>query len=128
VLVTDDSRAVDAHGQVVALREGGLATSSTTVRRWRAGQVEAHHIVDPRTGAPAEECWRTVSVAAPSCVRANTAATAAVVLGSHAPRWLAGQGLTARLVRPNGTVETIGAWPAEAVAGNNAPMHAGSRS
>ena len=51
-------------GPDVALATGGLATSSTTVRRWRAGGAELHHIVDPRTGLPAAEVWRTVTVAA----------------------------------------------------------------
>lgn len=111
VLVTDDSRAADAHGQVVALRDGGLATSSTTVRRWRAGGIDVHHIVDPRTGAPAPACWRTVTVAAPTCIEANTAATAAIVLGPQAPQWLDERGVHARLVRPDGTIETTGAWP-----------------
>ncbi|HZU20917.1 MAG TPA: FAD:protein FMN transferase [Gaiellaceae bacterium] len=112
VLVTDDSRAGAAEGQVVALHQGGLATSSTTVRRWRAGRTEVHHIVDPRTGASAEACWRTVSVAAPTCVEANTAATAAVVLGPQALRWLEQRRLPARLVRLDGTVATTGGWPA----------------
>lgn len=111
VLVTDDSRAAGGQGQVVALCEGALATSSTAVRRWRRGLVEVHHIVDPRTGAPAPECWRTVSVAAPSCVRANSAATAAIVLGPAAPRWLEERGLSSRLVRTDGSVETTGDWP-----------------
>ncbi len=111
VLVTDDSRAAVADGQVIAIRGGGLATSSTTVRRWRAGGVEHHHIIDPRTGAPAAESWRTVSVAAPTCLEANTFATAAVVLGSDAPRWLMQHRIAARLVRADGAVETVGSWP-----------------
>ena len=66
ILVTDDHRSdIDAEGQTIALAGGGLATSSTTVRRWRAGEADVHHIVDPRSGAPADEVWRTVSVAAP---------------------------------------------------------------
>jgi thiamine biosynthesis lipoprotein len=53
VLVTDDHRTPAAgEGQTVSISSGGLATSSTTVRRWRAGGAEHHHIVDPRTGRP----------------------------------------------------------------------------
>ncbi len=111
VLVTDDHRAPEARGQVVAIRDGGLATSSTTVRRWRAGSVELHHIVHPRTGAPVPETWRTVSVAAASCVDANTAATAAIVLGDAAPSWLESLGLAARLVRWDGDVIVVSGWP-----------------
>ena len=63
--IADDHRAgPDAPGPVVAIRDGGLATSSTAVRRWRAAGAERHHIVDPRTGLPAPEVWRTVTVAA----------------------------------------------------------------
>src|SRR5580704_12385199 len=53
---------------VVAIQAGGLATSSTTARRWRRGGDVLHHILDPRTGLPAPVHWRTVSVAAASCV------------------------------------------------------------
>jgi thiamine biosynthesis lipoprotein len=111
VLVTDDHRAPDARGQLVAIRDGGLATSSTTVRRWRVGSVELHHIVHPSTGAPVAETWRTVSVAAASCVDANTAATGSIVLGDTAPSWLESLGLAARLVRWDGDVITVAGWP-----------------
>ncbi len=80
-------------GQTIALAGGGLATSSTTVRRWRSGDVEVHHIVDPRSGIPASEVWRTVSVAAADCVQANSASTAAIVRGEGAVAWLERAGL-----------------------------------
>lgn len=100
----------------VALTAGGLATSSTTQRRWRSGGAELHHIFDPRIGRPAPVVWRTVSVAAPTCVRANTASTAAIILGAEAPAWLAARGLPARLVHRDGTVVGTGGWRVEAVA------------
>ena len=98
---------------VVAIREGGLATSSTTARRWRRGGDVLHHILDPRTGLPAPEHWRTVSVAAASCADANTASTAAIIRGPQALDWLSNLGLPARLVDKGGTVRTVGGWPAE---------------
>jgi thiamine biosynthesis lipoprotein ApbE len=101
---------------VVAIQGGGLATSSTTARRWRRGGDVLHHILDPRTGLPAPPCWRTVSVAAATCVDANTASTAAIIRGRRAPGWLAGLGLPARLVEEDGTVHTVGGWPAEPLA------------
>ncbi len=110
--VGDDHR-VARGGQTVAIHGGALATSSTTVRRWIAGGVSVHHIVDPRTGAPAPEYWQTVSVTAPTCVEANAAATAAVVLGMRAVPWLSARSLPARLARRDGVVETIGGWPDE---------------
>jgi len=101
----------DAPGQTVALDGGALATSSTTVRCWRRGGDEVHHVIDPRTGGPALEAWRTVSVAAATCVDANTASTAAIVRGDRAASWLEQMGLPARLVRPDGTVVRVGGWP-----------------
>lgn len=98
---------------VVAIRDGGLATSSTAARRWKRGGDVLHHILDPRTAMPAARVWRTVSVAAASCADANTAATAAVIRGRQAPAWLAGLNLPARLVEPDGTVHTVAGWPAE---------------
>jgi thiamine biosynthesis lipoprotein len=117
VRVTDDHAAgPDAPGQTVAITEGGLATSSITVRAWRSGGQPVHHIIDPATGDPARTCWRTVSVAAGTCVDANTASTAAIIRAEEAPGWLAGAGLPARLVRPDGTAVTTAGWPAEPAA------------
>jgi thiamine biosynthesis lipoprotein len=113
VLVTDDSRGTGGEGQVVEIRGGGLATSSTTVRRWVAGDVELHHVVDPATGVPAAEHWRTVSVAAGSCLAANVAATAAIVLGERAASWLDARRVAARLVRADGGVVAVGGWPCD---------------
>ncbi len=111
VLVTEDHRRPDGAGETIGLHEGGLATSSTTVRRWRAGEARVHHVIDPRRGVPAAEVWRTVSVAAASCVDANIASTAAIVRGRAAPAWLESAGLPARLVAGDGSVLRVGRWP-----------------
>ena len=74
-----------------------------------------HHILDPRTGLPAEPVWRTVSVAAGSCADANAASTAAVIRGRRALGWLAQLGLPARLVDATGVVFTAGGWPDDPV-------------
>jgi thiamine biosynthesis lipoprotein len=103
-------------GQQVVVTHGGLATSTTTIRRWRRGGAALHHIVDPRTGAPATGPWRTVTVHAASALAANTASTAAIVRGADAPQWLAARGLAARLVATDGTVALVGGWPAPALA------------
>ncbi len=96
---------------VITLDRGGLATSSTQVRRWTRGGVRRHHLLDPRTGQPAAEVWRTVTATGPTCAAANAATTAAVVLGHQAPDWLESRGVTARLVGADGEVRTTGAWP-----------------
>ena len=112
IRASDDHAApADAPGQTVSIASGGLATSGTTVRRWRRGGVEVHHLIDPASGQPAGPTWRTVSVAAANCVDANTASTAAVILGLAAPEWLAARGLPARLVATDGTVNRVAGWP-----------------
>ena len=113
-LADDHAAPLDAPGPAVSVHSGGLASSGTTVRRWATAGGELHHIVDPRTGRPTNSPWRTVTVAAASCVDANTASTAALVLGDDAPAWLDERGLPSRLVRLDGSVACVGAWPAEA--------------
>jgi FAD:protein FMN transferase len=114
VRVTDDHRSdQSAPGQTVTIESGGLATSSTTVRRWSHGARTMHHVIDPDTGAPVRGSWRTVSVAAASCADANTAATASLVRACAASAWLDQLGLPARLVDPQGNVTTVGGWPAD---------------
>jgi thiamine biosynthesis lipoprotein len=113
VRVTDSHRAgPDGAGQGLTIASGGLSTSSTTVRRWRRRGCDAHHIIDPRTGTPAAEHWRTVSVAAATCVDANIAGTAAIVLGPAAVEWLQERGLPARLVSASGAERFTAGWPA----------------
>jgi thiamine biosynthesis lipoprotein len=80
------------------------------VRRWRRSGESLHHLVDPKTGMPAAGRWRTVSVAAATCVDANIATTAAIIRGDAAPEWLAGFGLPARLVGTDGTVVRVAGW------------------
>ena len=96
---------------LIAIRDGGLATSSTAARRWQRGGDVLHHILDPRTGLPAEPVWRTVSVAAGSCADANAASTAAVIRGRRALGWLTRLGLPSRLVDATGAVFTVAGWP-----------------
>jgi thiamine biosynthesis lipoprotein len=84
------------------------------VRRWSRGGRELHHILDPATGAPVRERWRTVSVAAATCVDANIAGTTAIIRGDGACNWLEAAGLPARLVSAGGDVTRIGGWPADA--------------
>jgi thiamine biosynthesis lipoprotein len=120
--VSDDHRSDDtAPGQTVTIDQGALATSGTTVRRGPGGL--GHHIIDPRTWRSADGPWRTASVTAATCVDANTASTAAIILGDEAPDWLEAQGLSARLVSYTGQVLCVGGWPM----GADMPALVGSR-
>jgi thiamine biosynthesis lipoprotein len=114
LLIADNHAAGrDGDGPQILVRSGGVATSGTTARRWRRGEVELHHLIDPATGRPAAEHWRTASVAAASCVDANVASTAAIVMGAGAPAWLEGRRLPARLVTRDGAVVRVAGWPEE---------------
>ncbi len=106
----------DQVDQVVVIRHGGLASSSTAVRRWTAGTRQVHHIVDPRTGDCAEPYWTLVSAVGATCVEANAATTAALVWGEPAPRHLASFGQAMRLVRHDGHLVHLNGWPEAAAA------------
>ncbi len=97
----------------VSIESGGLATSGVGRRHWTVDGRPAHHLIDPATGRPVDSPWRTVSVAAGSCVDANTAATAAMIMGAGAVAWLGDQGLPSRLVGTDGAVLTVAGWPAD---------------
>jgi thiamine biosynthesis lipoprotein len=87
------------------LTKGSLATSGVDYRRWRVNGREAHHLIDPRTGSPAQTDLLTASVLACRATEAEAWATAALVAGSE-------QGLTllteaeiaAVLVRTDGQI------------------------
>ncbi len=112
IRVTDRHDApAEAPGTTIGLGSGGLATSGITARRWSRGGRELHHVINPETGWPARAVWRTASVAAPSCVDANVASTAAIILGADAGDWLEVRGLPARLVATDGSVTRLGGWP-----------------
>lgn len=99
--------------QVVTSTGQAIATSSTQRRVWQADDGPRHHIVDPRTGRTAPAVWAQVSCAAASCLEANAASTAAVVLGADAPEWLTRQGVPARLDGLDGRVVATPGWPGD---------------
>ena len=109
--LADVSGAAEA-SETVAITSGGLATSGIMSRWWRVGHHVVHHIVDPSTGLPPARAWRTITVAAASCVDANAASTAAMVKGPGAEEWLAALNLPARLVALDGSVVRVAGWPA----------------
>jgi thiamine biosynthesis lipoprotein len=114
IRVTDDHRSdASAPGQWITLLSGGLATSSTTARRWRTNEGVVHHLVDPSTGGPVRSHWRTVSVAAATCLDANIASTASIIRGETAADWLSELGLPSRLVSMDGAVRHLAGWPTD---------------
>jgi thiamine biosynthesis lipoprotein len=62
----------------VSISEGALATSSTLVRSWGAG---LHHLIDPRTGAPADGDVVQATVWAETCAEAEVRSKWALLEG-----------------------------------------------
>lgn len=61
----------------------GVATSGTDYRRWKQGGRLYHHILDPRTGQPAQTDLITATVIAPTALQAEMAAKTVLILGSQ---------------------------------------------
>jgi thiamine biosynthesis lipoprotein len=110
-IAVNSSAGADDVDQVVAIRRGGLASSSTEVRTWQMGNEQVHHIVDPTTGRSSASYWKLVSATGDSCVDANALSTAAVVWGDEALDRLRPFGQAVRLLRHDGQVFTLGCWP-----------------
>ncbi len=80
-------------GWAVGLTSGGVATSTTTRRRWRTTDgTEAHHLIDPTTGCPSSTTVRSATVVAADAATAEVLAKvvllapwdeAEVILGAH---------------------------------------------
>jgi thiamine biosynthesis lipoprotein len=78
-----DPFAGDRQIELLAITAGGVATSGRDYRRWRIGDKWQHHILDPRTGEPADTDVLSATVVGPSTMQAEVAAKAALILGSH---------------------------------------------
>lgn len=91
---------------LLALRRGAVATSGRDVKRWRQGGIDRHHILDPRTGQPADTDVFSATVIGPAAVVAEAAAKAVLILGSRAGlAWLdARPQLAGLVVLENGQV------------------------
>ena len=75
-----DPRAAGRVLGTLELRGGGVATSGRDTRRFGPGG-RLHHLIDPRTGAPANAGPLAVTVVAPSAAEAEIQATALAVMG-----------------------------------------------
>ena len=66
---------------VLELDEGAVATSGRDRRRWSAGGQDAHHLIDPATGRPAEGDLLRVTTVAATGMEAEVLATALFLAG-----------------------------------------------
>jgi len=93
------------------LQEQAIATSTTARRRWMRGNRWLHHLIDPRSGTPAESDVAQATVLAPTAVEADVCAKTALILGRDAGlRWLDQRGCAGTLVTTDGTVSGS-RWP-----------------
>ena len=60
---------------------GAVATSAMTKRVWKQGDIQRHHLIDPRTGEPAVTDWLSVTVIAPHAYEAEVFAKALLIGG-----------------------------------------------
>lgn len=105
IAVADPFKA-DADLDLLTVAQGGLATSGRDYRRWQRGGKWQHHIIDPRTGAPAETDVLTATVVAPTTAEAEVAAKVTLILGSlKGLQWIeARHELAGLLVLENGQI------------------------
>jgi FAD:protein FMN transferase len=98
----------------IPLHHGAIATSGIAHRHWQQGNILRHHILDPRTGLPAESDLWSVTVVADRCEQAEVAAKVAFILGSkNGAEFLHKHRIAGLLVHTDGTWETVEPWPVD---------------
>ena len=96
----------------IPLHHGAIATSGIAHRHWQQGNILRHHILDPRTGLPAQSDLWSVTVVADRCEQAEVAAKVAFILGSKSgANFLRKHHIAGLLVHEDGTWETVEPWP-----------------
>ncbi|HEX8982895.1 MAG TPA: FAD:protein FMN transferase [Ktedonobacterales bacterium] len=97
---------------VIGLEHGAVATSGVGRRRWMQGERARHHLIDPRTGEPAESGMWSVTAIAANCARAEVAAKTALILGpDEGVRFIEEIHLGALMIPESGEWRAVGMWP-----------------
>ena len=65
----------------LTVNHGAVATSSVAKRAWKQGDAIRHHLIDPRTGEPAQSDWLCATVIADDTVTAEVYAKALLIGG-----------------------------------------------
>jgi thiamine biosynthesis lipoprotein len=106
--IEDPQDAAQIIGTMV-LRDQAVATSAANRRKWRRGDQTMHHLIDPRTDAPARTDVVQATVIAPTAETADVMAKVAFVLGAaDAVPELKRRGLSAVLLLEDGRIQTVG--------------------
>jgi FAD:protein FMN transferase len=66
---------------VLTIEPGAVATSTIMKRRWSQAGQERHHLIDPRTGKPAQSPWVSVTVIADHAAKAEVVAKTLLIGG-----------------------------------------------
>jgi FAD:protein FMN transferase len=105
----EDPRDPQIDISVLLLQEGAVATSSIVKRAWRQGGVSRHHLIDPRTGEPANTSWLSVTVLAPHAAAAEAFAKAFLIADEDESRLLGEQNseLTVLAVDKDGNLVSL---------------------
>jgi thiamine biosynthesis lipoprotein len=92
---------------LLGVADSGVATSSTLHHRWTLDGAHRHHLIDPRTGEPADTDLVHVTVVAGSAWAAEVLAKAVLIRGADHPFDLVdGTGAEALVVTADGRVLT----------------------
>ncbi len=105
---------VPGQGQswTIPLHHGAVATSGIARRHWWQGNTLQHHLLDPRTGLPAQSDLWSVTVVADRCVQAEVTAKVAFILGSkQGAEFLRRHHIAGLLVHEDGTWQIVEPWP-----------------
>lgn len=111
---------VPGQGQLwtIPLHHGAVATSGIAHRHWLQGNTLRHHLLDPRTGLPAQSDLWSVTVVADRCVQAEVAAKVAFILGSkQGAEFLRKHHIAGLLVHEDSTLQSVEPWPAHLMKG-----------
>ncbi len=96
----------------IPLHHGAIATSGIARRHWWQGKTLRHHLLDSRTGLPAQSDLWSVTVVADRCEQAEVAAKVAFILGSgQGAGFLRKHHIAGLLVRADGTWDAVEPWP-----------------
>jgi thiamine biosynthesis lipoprotein len=107
IVAVDDPFATGRTG-LLSLAAGAIATSTRLRRTWTRGGEDRHHLIDPRTGAPARSGLASVTVVAGEGWRAEVLAKAAFVAGAaSAAAVIEGARATGLLVSDEGDVQEL---------------------
>lgn len=94
--------------ETVRVADGGVTTSTVLRRRWRDGDVELHHLIDPRTGRPSTSSIVSATIIAETAAWAEVTAKVALIAGPEdAAAIVRAAGATGLLVHADGEVTRL---------------------